>query len=153
MADDDKKTSFIDRLGPTLTSALIITIGSGVVYGAVAVRDLVVVATNDLTHLAADVDRLRTELEGFKSPGGRFTAADGARHDERIRRVEDFAKLGRFTAADGARHDERIRRVEDFAKLCGESKVKVDLELEHLKDAQQQLCSRLQMCNPQGGKR
>jgi hypothetical protein len=129
VADDDKKTSFIDRLGPTLTSALIITIGSGVVYGAVAVRDLVVVATNDLTHLAADVDRLRTELEGFKSPGGRFTAADGARHDE------------------------RIRRVEDFAKLCGESKVKVELELEHLKDAQQQLCSRLQMCNTQGGKR
>jgi hypothetical protein len=43
--------------------------------------------------------------------------------------------------------------VEDFAKLCGESKVKVELELEHLKDAQQQLCSRLQMCSPQGGKR
>lgn len=128
MAEEKDTPSFLDRLGPTLTSALVITIGSGVVYGAVAVRDLVVVATNDLLHISAELNRLRADLDSFRKPGDRHTKAEGNIQDQRLDALE-----------------QRVQQ-------CGESKAEVITRLDHIEREQDRLCQRIAPCQHNNGR-
>ena len=116
------KERFIDRLGPTLTSGLIIAVLSATSLGAVAVRDLVIATNVDIAYLKSDLTNVKSELEKFKSPGGRFTAADGAKHDT------------------------RIEKLEEFASKCQESKIRLDIELQNIKEDQKEVCGNIQNC-------
>lgn len=105
----EEKLTFFDRLGPTLTSGLIIAFLSATSLGAISIRDLVVTTDVDITYLKSDIESVKSELEKFKQPGGRFTAADGARHDE------------------------RLKALETFAEQCRDAKTRLEVEVEHLK--------------------
>ena len=118
----EEKLRFVDRLGPTLTSGLIIAVLSATSLGAVAVRDLVIATNVDIAYLKSDITTVKSELDKFKSPGGRFTAADGAKHDT------------------------RIEKLEDFAAKCQESKVRLDIELQNIKEDQKEICGNIQNC-------
>ena len=69
----EEKLRFIDRLGPTLTSGLIIAVLSATSLGAVSVRDLVITTNVDIAYLKSELVAVRSELEKFKSPGGRLS--------------------------------------------------------------------------------
>ena len=116
------KERFIDRLGPTLTSGLVIAFLSAASLGAVAIRDLVITTNVDIAYLKSDITSVKSELEKFKSPGGRFTAADGAKHDT------------------------RIEKLEEFASKCQESKIRLDIELQNIKEDQKEVCGNIQNC-------
>ena len=116
------KERFIDRLGPTLTSGLIIAVLSATSLGAVAVRDLVIATNVDIAYLKSDLTNVKSELEKFKSPGGRFTTADGAKHET------------------------RIEKLEEFASKCQESKIRLDIELQNIKEDQKEVCGNIQNC-------
>lgn len=123
----DERPSFFDRLGPMLSSGLVVTIGSALVIGAVAVRDLVVVASNDIEHLAADVARLRQDLDTFRAPGDRFTKHDGERLAGEIDELRN--SLG----------------------TCRERIGVTERELETARRERDRLCDRVQACRPGGG--
>jgi len=118
----EEKLRFVDRLGPTLTSGLIIAVLSATSLGAVAVRDLVITTNVDIAYLKSDITNVKSELEKFKSPGGRFTAADGAKHDT------------------------RIEKLEEFASKCQEAKIRLDIELQNIKEDQKEVCGNIQNC-------
>jgi hypothetical protein len=91
---------------------------------------------SDLNRLLDDVARLKQDnerhleaFERFRSPGDRFTAADGARHDT------------------------RISRLEEQCQRCAESRVEVMARLKHIDEEQAAFCQRLQLCNPAGSTR
>ena len=121
--------AFVEKLGPTLTSALVITVGSGVVYGAVAIRDLVVVAINDVAHLTTELNRIRADLDSFRRPGDRHTKAEGLIQDARLDALE--------------------QKVEK----CGESRAEVVQRLAHIEKEQDRVCQRIAPCLPNGAKR
>lgn len=105
----EEKQSFIDRLGPTLTSGLVVAFLSAASLGAVAVRDLVITTDMDIAYIKSDITSIRGDLEKFKSPGGRFTAEDGARHET------------------------RIEKLESISQQCQDAKTRLQVEIEHLK--------------------
>ena len=114
--------AILDKAGPSLASGIILALLGAAATSALAWRDLSSASTVRFEYVIAELGKVRAELESFRAPGGRFTAADGARHDE------------------------RLRQLEQFAKLCGEAKVKLDMEVGYVKEQQEQLCSRLQGC-------
>ena len=118
----EEKLRFIDRLGPTLTSGLIIAVLSATSLGAVSVRDLVITTNVDIAYLKSELVAVRSELEKFKSPGGRFTAADGAKHET------------------------RIEKLEQFQTSCIETKSKIDSRLDRIEDKQEDVCLRVSNC-------
>jgi hypothetical protein len=118
----EESTRFLDKLGPTLASGLIIAFLSATSLGAVAIRDLVVASNVDIAYLKSSLADLRSELEKFKSPGGRFTAEDGAKHET------------------------RIEKLENFASKCQESKIRLDIEVQNLKENAQEICGNIQGC-------
>ena len=114
--------AILDKAGPSLASGIILALLGAAATSAMAWRDLSSSSAVRFEYVVTELGKVRAELDSFRAPGGRFTAADGARHDE------------------------RLRQLEQFAKLCGEAKVKLDTELGHMKEQQEQLCSRLQGC-------
>ncbi len=60
---------------------------------------------------------------------------------------ERFRQPGdRFTAADGARHDARIGKLEEQCAACITSRAEVMLRLQYLDQEQDRMCQRLQAC-------
>lgn len=118
----EEKLRFVDRLGPTLTSGLIIAVLSATSLGAVSVRDLVITTNVDIAYLKSELDVVRAELEKFKSPGGRFTATDGAKHEA------------------------RIEKLEQFQTNCIEVKSRIDSRLDRIEDKQEDVCLRVSNC-------
>lgn len=118
----EEKLRFVDRLGPTLTSGLIIAVLSATSLGAVSVRDLVITTNVDIAYLKSELDSVRAELEKFKSPGGRFTASDGAKHEA------------------------RIEKLEQFQTSCIEVKSRIESRLDRIEEHQEDVCMRIQGC-------
>jgi predicted nuclease with TOPRIM domain len=126
----EEKQSFIDRLGPTLTSGLVVAFLSAASLGAVAVRDLVVTSNVDLAYVKSDIADLRSELEKFKSPGPRFTKDDGDRHQAKLDELE-----------------KRIREQETRPPRLNPTIEKLEDKIEALSQKQAELCQRLKDCN------
>jgi chromosome segregation ATPase len=77
----------------------------------------------DLDRISWDVDHIKTQteqngvaLERFKAPGDRFTATDGARIDERVRKLEADCERSRETRIE---INQRLAQIEkEQEKLC-----------------------------------
>lgn len=93
--------------------------------------------------MRADLNRLLDDVARLKQ--------DNERHLESFERFR--APGDRFTAADGARHDARISKLEEACQRCAESRIEVMARLKHIDDGQDTLCQRLQLCNTPGATR
>jgi hypothetical protein len=87
--------------------------------------------------MRSDIDRLLGDVDRLKQ--------DNSRHMETFERFR--APGDRFTAADGARHDARISRLEEQCQRCAESRVEVMARLKHIDEEQADLCERLLVCS------
>lgn len=121
MADDSKKDGFIDRLGPALTSGLIIAGLSALSLGSVALRDLVTVANVDIAAAKSRLDDHEERLRTQESRAPRLSP--------------DLAKVVEQCAAVQQQlHDLRVTRERNVSRI------------EHLEKDQDELCVRLQAC-------
>jgi uncharacterized small protein (DUF1192 family) len=97
-------------------------------------------------YVTAELERLRADLEAFRSPGGRFTAHDGDRHwqrmDELDRRLrEQEMRPPRLNPAlDGV-----AAKVNDLERAVD----RLEDRLAHIKAEQDRLCERLAACKGQ----
>jgi hypothetical protein len=95
-------------------------------------------------HYDADIAKLRSDLESFRAPGGRFTVHDGARlqgqlddHERRLREQE--TRPPRLSPAlTGA--------VEDIAELKEKCLINAEA-IKHILTEQERLCARLRQCD------
>jgi hypothetical protein len=95
-------------------------------------------------HYDADIAKLRSDLESFRAPGGRFTVHDGARlqgqlddHERRLREQE--TRPPRLSPAlTGA--------VEDIAELKEKCLINAEA-IKHILGEQERLCARLRQCD------
>jgi predicted nuclease with TOPRIM domain len=124
------KERFIDRLGPTLTSGLVIAFLSATSLGAVALRDLVVTSNVDIAYIKGDLDHIRNEFEKFKSPGPRFTKDDGDRHQAKLDELE-----------------RRLREQETRPPRLNPTLEKLEDKVDDIAQKQAELCQRLKDCN------
>jgi uncharacterized small protein (DUF1192 family) len=94
-------------------------------------------------YVTAELERLRADLEAFRSPGGRFTAHDGDRHwqrmDELDRRLrEQEMRPPRLNPA----LDSVATKVNDLERMVD----RIEDRLGHIKAEQDRLCERLAAC-------
>lgn len=111
------RRGFITFLFSLLATTLIAAAGA-----VIAAYAMGVVADAKLSLFERELNNLRSEVEAFRKPGGRFTSEDGARHDT------------------------RIAELEKFKNACGDRTLKLELELQHIMDEQEKLCARLGAC-------
>jgi uncharacterized coiled-coil protein SlyX len=126
----EEKQSFIDRLGPTLTSGLLVAFLSAASLGAISIRDLVITTNVDNAYVKGELDRIRSDLNGFKAPGGRFTKEDGDRHQNKLDELE-----------------RRIREQETRPPRLNPALEKLEEKVHAIEDKQSELCQRLKDCN------
>jgi chromosome segregation ATPase len=93
--------------------------------------------------IAAELERLRADLESFRAPGGRFTAHDGDRHWQRM---DDLDKRIREQEMRPPRLNPGLDEVKrDVSEL--ELRVGVlNEQLRHIEQEQDRLCQRLAAC-------
>jgi hypothetical protein len=135
---------FLDRLGPTLASGILLAILTAATTAIVVGRDHVAASNVRLGNHDAEIARLRADLESFRAPGGRFTVHDGARlqgqlddHERRIREQE--TRPPRLSPAlTGAVDD--IAELKEKCTICGEA-------IKHITSEQDRLCQRLRQCD------
>jgi hypothetical protein len=133
----------LDKAGPALATGIVLALLTGSASVVVAWRDLASASAVRFGYVTAELERLRADLEGFRAPGGRFTAHDGDRHwqrmddlDKRLREQE--MRPPRLNPAlDGlqakvAELERAVDRLEDRAL--------------QIKEEQQRLCDRLAAC-------
>ncbi len=94
-------------------------------------------------YVTAELERLRADLETFRSPGGRFTYHDGERH---WARMDDLDRRLREQEVRPPRLNPALDGVaKDVAEI--ESRLAVLTEkLRHIEAEQERLCQRLQAC-------
>jgi hypothetical protein len=114
--------TFIEKAGPTLATGIVLAILAGATSVTLAWRDYVAASREQLIQLRADHERLRAEFAEFRQPGDRFTASDGARHEQ------------------------RIGKLEGQCSECITSRAEVMLRLQHMEREQEMLCKRVQGC-------
>ena len=127
---EEKKTPFIDKLGPTLTSGLLVAALSAASLGAVALRDLVIVTNVDFANLKSEFARHRLEFEQFRTPGARFTADDGKRLQSEIDELEV-----------------RLRHQETRPPRVGTVVEKLEERVHGIELKQAEICERIRNCN------
>jgi hypothetical protein len=103
--------------------------------GPVLAAATLALATSNFA-MRSDIDRLLGDVDRLKQ--------DNARHMETFERFR--APGDRFTAADGARHDIRIGKLEEQCQRCSESRVEVMARLKHIDEEQTDLCERMLVC-------
>lgn len=134
----------LDKAGPALASGIILALLAAAGSSALAWRDLLSTSDVRFSHVNAELERLRADLEAFRSPGGRFTSHDGDRHwqrmdslDERIRQQEQ--RPPRLNPA----LDEAMKDVHEI-----ETRVTIiEQSVQHIRAEQERLCQRLMACN------
>ena len=128
---DVEKVSLWDRLGPSVSSGLIIAVVSALAIGAVALRDMVNTSSVEQSHLISDVAQLRKDLDVFRSPGDRFTAADGQRHATMLASNKDEIERLRDTVS-GIR--ERVSVIEHEAAIARLEREKICERIKQCQD-------------------
>jgi chromosome segregation ATPase len=135
---------FLDRLGPTLASGILLAILTAATTAIVVGRDHVAASNVRLGNHDAEIARLRADLESFRAPGGRFTVHDGARlqgqlddHERRLREQE--TRPPRLSQA-------LTVAVEDVQELKEKCLINAEA-VKHLSSEQERLCQRLRQCD------
>jgi hypothetical protein len=135
---------FLDRLGPTLATGIILALLGGAATVVVAWRDFASASTVRLGALDTEFARLRADLESFRAPGGRFTVHDGARlqgqlddHERRLREQE--TRPPRLNPA----LNDVLGDVQELKEKC-----LINTEaIKHILTEQERLCARLRQCD------
>ena len=93
-----------------------------------------------LYSMRRDIDRVNWDVDHIKEVSEQHNAA-----------FEKFKSPGdRFTAADGARFDERIKKLEGECERCRESRIEVLQRLAQIEKEQERLCQRIAHCDRPG---
>ena len=135
---------FLDRLGPTLATGIILALLGGAATVVVAWRDFASASTVRLSALDAEFARLRADFESFRAPGGRFTKHDGDRHqaqlDDHERRLrEQETRPPRLNSA----LNDMLGDVQELKEKC-----LINAEaIKHILTEQDRLCARLRQCD------
>ena len=133
----------LDKAGPALASGIILAILGAGATSAMAWRDLLSTSDVRFSSIAAELDRLRADLDGFRAPGGRFTAHDGDRHWQRM---DDIDKRLRDQEQRPPRLNPHLSEVETRVRTLEDRVTKLEFEIAHLEGEQERLCQRLQAC-------
>lgn len=134
---------FLDKLGPTLTTGILLGVLTGTATTLMAWRDHTAASAVRFSGYDAELARLRADLDEFRKPGGRFTRRDGDEHrlilDDHERRLrEQETRPPRLNPAlvDAVGDIQELR---DKVIVCTEA-------LRHTHDEQERLCQRMQGC-------
>ena len=133
----------LDKAGPALASGIILALLAAAGSSALAWRDLLSTSDMRFSQHTAELERLRSDFESFRAPGGRFTKHDGDRLqaeifklDERLRNQE--MRPPRLNAALED-HEKDCQRIHDMT-------LRHEEQLKHIVQEQERLCQRLQAC-------
>ena len=133
----------LDKAGPALATGITLAVLSGAATVVVAWRDLASSSAVRFSHITAELERLRGDLDSFRAPGDRFTKHDGERLqaelfklDERIRAQEMRPPRLNMALEE---HEKDCQKTHDMA-LRHEERIK------HIVQEQERLCQRLQAC-------
>ena len=137
------RETFFDKLGPTLSSAIIVAFLSAASVGAVAIRDMVITTNVDLAHIKSELARIRVELDDFKRPGGRFTKDMG---DEHKRVLDDHERRLREQESRPPRLNTALEEHEKDCRAVHDMVIMHDRDIQHVVAEQGRLCARLQAC-------
>jgi uncharacterized coiled-coil protein SlyX len=94
-------------------------------------------------HVTTELERLRADLEAFRSPGGRFTAHDGDRHWQRL---EDLDKRLREQEMRPPRLNPALDGVTAKVADLERSVDRLEDRLQQIREEQQRFCDRLAAC-------
>lgn len=83
---------FFEKLGPLLTSGIVLALLGGTATALVAWGVHSGATEQRFVAHDAELEWLRKTLEDFRRPGPRFTSEDGARLEHRIERLETDAR-------------------------------------------------------------
>jgi hypothetical protein len=134
---------FLDKLGPSLATGILLGVLTGTATTLMAWRDHTAASAVRFSGYDTELARLRSDFDEFRKPGGRFTKSDGDSHkailDDHERRLRDQeTRPPRLNPALTDAVDD-IKELRDKATLCGEA-------LRHLREDQERLCQRMQGC-------
>ena len=113
---EQSTSSWLDRVsvawaGPVLAAATVALAG-----GYVAARIDINSAVARIERIERDMEQHTEAFERFRQPGDRFTAADGARHDARIGRVEAACDECKYSRAEVI---QRLKTIEETQRdIC-----------------------------------
>ena len=140
--------AILDKAGPALATGIVLALLTGAASTVVAWRDLASASAVRFGHIATELERLRADLEAFRSPGGRFTAHDGDRHWQRMDSIE--ARI-REQEMRPPRLNAALDEHEKECRAWRELVITHDQQIKHIVSEQDRLCNRLQAC--QGNRR
>jgi hypothetical protein len=136
--------NFLDKLGPTLASGILLGILTAATTAVMVGRDHIAASDVRARNFDVELTRLRSDFEEFRKPGGRFTRADGDRHqavlDDHERRLrEQETRPPRLNPAlSGV-----VQDVEELKERC-----LINMEnIKHILSEQERLCARLRQCD------
>ena len=135
---------FLDRLGPTLATGIILALLGGAATVVVAWRDFTAASTVRLGILDAEFSKLRADFEEFRRPGGRFTRLDGDRHQAIL---EDHERRLREQETRPPRLNPALNDVlGDVQELKEKCLINAET-IKHILNEQERLCARLRQCD------
>lgn len=135
--------AILDKAGPALASGIILAVLAAAGSSALAWRDLLSTSDVRFSHVNAELERLRTDLESFRAPGGRFTSHDGDRHWQRM------DELDRRVREQEMRPPRLNPALEQTAQAVSDLERRLDVadeRMKHIVSEQERLCQRLQAC-------
>jgi uncharacterized small protein (DUF1192 family) len=133
----------LDKAGPALATGIVLAILTGAASVVVAWRDLSSASAVRFGYVTTELERLRADLEGFRAPGGRFTAHDGDRHWQRMEELEKRLREQEMRpprlnpALDGM-----TAKVADLERSVD----RLEDRITYIKAEQERLCDRLAAC-------
>lgn len=133
----------LDKAGPGLATAIVMAILAGATTVTVGVHRHIAASDVWRSDFASQLAQLRSDLDGFRNPGARFTAADGERHWQRL------DELDRRLRAEEVKPPRLTPAIDGLANKVGDLERGIDRLEERmatLREEQQRLCDRLQAC-------
>jgi chaperonin cofactor prefoldin len=133
----------LDKAGPALATGIVLAILTGAASVVVAWRDLSSSSAVRFGYVTSELERLRADLEAFRSPGGRFTKHDGDRMQAELDKLADRLREQEMRpprlnpALDGV-----AAKVADLERSVD----RLEDRLQQIREEQQRLCDRLAAC-------
>lgn len=135
--------SVLDKAGPALATGIVLALLTGAASAVMAWRDLASASSVRFSHIATELDRLRSDLENFRAPGGRFTRHDGDRHWDRMDQLD--ARIREQENRPPRLNPALDKAMETMSEI--EHRLTIaEQRLGHIHEEQERLCQRLQSC-------
>ena len=135
--------AILDKAGPSLASGVILAILAAAGSSALAWRDLLSTSDMRFSQHAAELERLRSDFESFRAPGGRFTKHDGDRLQAELLKLDDRIRVQEMRPPRlNEALDEHMKECREWHDMV----VSHDRDIKHIVYEQERLCQRLQAC-------